>query len=116
MFRDEREFEQEMALWCAENEPFWRLLRFNYDKRDWEFIAFDKEAECVEAYNAARREQAAHNDTRKPSYEYYTTDRGARTKYAAPGTENRSKAAYRPVDHLDGGSRADYRMAGIMRY
>ena len=115
-FRDTREWEQEMALWLAENEPFWRLKRYNYDRSAWEFIGFDTEAECVAAYREAIREQMRREDTRSPFYEYYSPDRGARTRYAAPGTAIPTLPAYRPVDKLDGGSRADYRLAGFKRY
>ena len=105
-----------MALWCAENEPFWRLTRYNYTRQEWEYVAFDTEAECVAAYHEAVREQMRREDIRKPSYEYYTADRGARTRYAAPGTEGRRDTRPIRTDKLEGGSRADYRLAGIMTY
>ena len=88
-FRSEADYERAMEIWCAENEPAYRL--YDYDEK---------------------------TDTYRPIFKsrldlFCCTYTGThRKRYSPPGV-SRSGGCQ---DKLSGGSRADYRMAGITRY
>lgn len=100
-YRTEREFELAMAIWCEENEPKATKWLVGYiENYGTKYIGFPNEG-------AAREWCARHNDI------------------AIIRCEPESVCSVRPVyhkpqpgapDHLDGGSAADYRMAGYNRF
>ena len=101
-FRSEREWEQEMALWCEENEP--KDIDYGVNYRDG-FISrwmwFDsQEARASwlsehKEFRVLRLDEQGHIALRNPG-----------PVRATPGC----------TDKLDGGSRSDYIAAGITRY
>lgn len=101
-YRSEAEWEQAMREWCSENEP----------KDGRRYTAKVKDADGRQSWHGfdtaeeRRAWIAAH-----PELAVIRLDVEAR--YHVPA---QPKAPAGAPDHLDGGSRADYRMAGYNRY
>lgn len=89
-YRSRAEWEQAMREWCAENEPQHHLHQYD---------------EATDTYRPVFKSDL----DLFPKHQYCPAQP---KRYAAPG----ATPAGHHRDHLDGGSRADYRMSGITRY
>ena len=90
-YRSTAEWQQAMREWCAENEPAHKLYQHD---------------EATDTYRPVFKSDL----DLFPKHQYCPA---APKHYAAPGT---IPAGHPHADHLDGGSRSDYRMAGYKRY
>ena len=112
-FRDDAEFEREMQIWCEENEP-----RYFVSYLDELALPFGKWVRVeVESLEQAR-DLCAKKDLPE-DHPFIVVAPGGRIydgEIIRPFGLNQPVYADRSINHLDGGSRADYLMAGIRRY
>ena len=102
-YRSVKDWEYDMALWCLENEPQDTSIQYGVEYLDghirrWKwFYTEATRADWMEMY---------------PQFQVLRLETQGRIN--VPPVNNPGKPS--APDHLDGGSRADYRMAGYNRY
>lgn len=107
-YQSTAEWEQAMKEWCEENEPQFVAV-YDDGQRD-VFQPCTSEQE-------AREVCAKHNNLDDPFFKPYVRKvTGDDVEIIRPFGQGGEGKTARSIDHLDGGSRADYRMAGITRY
>ena len=115
-YPSDREFEVAMAEWTAENEPTYRVTYWAGES--WETRDFPYLADAMDFYKERRHEDHLRKDLRPATLQQHFPSPVGHlpSRYFAPGDGPAQVSNYRHIDHLDGGSRADYRMAGYRRY
>lgn len=112
------EFDQAMEVWAKENEPTYIVQYMNYETLQVERREFVFLFEAVSFLKACRHEDYLHESSRKAFIDtHYPTSWGnIPMKYYKPGDGPEIPHYAGNPDHLDGGSRADYKMAGYKRF
>lgn len=108
-YRNPRDWEKAMADWCQENEPHY-FVRYR-TAQGWQI-------EAAETYEAAvaRVQELTRPGSPRPFVAYQIGRRWVAQMpfhhYQADAAPHREASA----NHLDGGSRDDYRLAGYHRF
>ena len=119
-YRSAAEWEAAMNLWCAENEPYWKLIYYDWDAREVRTRRFDNEMAALAALD---RERAiwAKQDTcfHRPSLDFTSDGPMGHTlsRYDAPtgvrGTCYHPSHSHFSPEHLSGGTYSEYRALGL---
>lgn len=104
-FKSEQEFQTAMSEWCAENEPQFSVK--HRTPEGWVETPFDSEDEAAQAIASLSTPEHRAFICRRVAGKYKEAPKFARPERYYP---------VKSIDHLDGGSRDDYRLAGITRY
>lgn len=115
-YPSDREFEAAMAEWTAENEPTYRVTYWAGES--WQTRDFPYLADAKDFYKERRHDDYLRQDCRRAVLErHFPSPVGhLPSRYFAPGDGPVQVSNNTHIDHLPGGSRADYRMAGFRRY
>lgn len=104
-YRNASEWEAAMNEWCAENEPQFSVKHRTPD--GWVETPFVSEDEAVRAIASLSTPEHRAFICRRMAGKYKEAPKFARPERYYP---------VKSIHHLDGGSRDDYRLAGITRY